>query len=111
MALFALSDTHLSTSVDKPMSIFGSRWTDHQNKIELAWNSMVKDEDTVIVGGDISWGIDLNEAKSGRKVKIVHAGRKMLVLARGEAEQKHGDKKDRANNFFHGNLSFIFNFT
>ena len=79
MALFALSDTHLSLSVDKPMNIFGSRWTDHHKKIELAWNSMVKEEDTVVIGGDISWGIDLEEAKSDLLFIANLTGKKIFV--------------------------------
>lgn len=79
MALFALSDTHLSLSVDKPMNIFGSRWTDHHKKIELAWNSMVKDTDTVVIGGDISWGIDLEEAKNDLLFIENLTGKKIFV--------------------------------
>ncbi len=62
MALFTLSDTHLSLTTEKPMDIFGSRWRDHDKKIEAEWNRLVKKEDTVVVGGDISWGISLAEA-------------------------------------------------
>ena len=79
MALFALSDTHLSMSVDKPMNIFGSRWTDHHKKIELAWNSMVKETDTVVIGGDISWGIDLEEAKNDLLFIENLTGKKIFV--------------------------------
>ena len=62
MALFALSDTHLSSKVNKPMHIFGSRWNDHRNKIMISWNEIVKENDTVIIPGDISWGINFEEA-------------------------------------------------
>ena len=79
MALFALSDTHLSMSVDKPMNIFGSRWSDHAQKIELAWNSMVKSDDTVIVGGDVSWGIDLEEAKEDLLFISRLSGKKIFI--------------------------------
>ena len=34
MSLFAMADLHLSHSVNKPMDIFGSRWTDYMNKIK-----------------------------------------------------------------------------
>lgn len=62
MALYILSDTHLSLTVHKPMDIFGSRWKDHAEKIEEAWRAVVTENDTVIIGGDISWGISLEEA-------------------------------------------------
>jgi len=63
MAFYTMSDTHLAFSVKKPMDIFGSRWKDHHKKIEEAWNRTVTPNDTVFVGGDLSWGISLEEAR------------------------------------------------
>ena len=62
MAIFALSDTHLSTQTDKPMNIFGSRWSDWDKKIVSRWLATVTEEDTVVIPGDISWGISLEDA-------------------------------------------------
>lgn len=62
MALFTMADTHLSFAHPKPMDIFGERWQDHANKIAARWKALVTDSDTVLVGGDISWGISLEEA-------------------------------------------------
>lgn len=62
MALYVLSDTHLSFSTNKPMHVFGARWNDHAEKIERAWNETVADDDTVVIGGDISWAMSLDEA-------------------------------------------------
>lgn len=62
MALFTMADPHLSFSHPKPMNIFGSRWQDHPQKIADRWRAAVKPEDTVLVGGDISWAISLEEA-------------------------------------------------
>lgn len=62
MALFTLADTHLSFSTSKPMDIFGSRWKNHHEKLADGWNRTVAPDDTVIVGGDLSWGISLEEA-------------------------------------------------
>lgn len=45
------------------MDIFGTRWRDHCHKIREQWNRVVSPDDTVIVGGDISWGISTEEAK------------------------------------------------
>jgi predicted phosphohydrolase len=55
MALFALSDFHLSLATDKPMDVFGDRWKEHHIKIMENWNSQIGNEDTVLVAGDISW--------------------------------------------------------
>ena len=53
MSLFRIADLHLSLGNDKPMDIF-SGWQDYTNRILNNWNSIVKDEDTVVVAGDIS---------------------------------------------------------
>ncbi len=63
MSLFALSDTHLSLYNDKPMDVFGCRWQDYAQKLEKGWKAVVTDNDTVVIAGDVSWGISLEEAK------------------------------------------------
>ena len=63
MSLFTLADTHLSITTDKPMDIFGVRWADHANKIKTEWEAAVSPEDTVVIPGDISWGMNFEEAK------------------------------------------------
>lgn len=63
MAIYALSDLHLSFGVkDKPMDIFGDKWTNYEEKIKENWNQKVKEEDTVIIAGDISWAMYLEES-------------------------------------------------
>ena len=49
-------------SVNKPMDIFGG-WEDHVEKLSENWAKTVSEEDIVVIPGDISWGIDLAEAK------------------------------------------------
>lgn len=64
MAIYAISDLHLSISTPgKSMQEFGKDWTEYESRIEYNWKSTVKDEDTVIVPGDISWAMNLEEAK------------------------------------------------
>lgn len=63
MSLFALSDTHLSLYNDKPMDVFGNRWQDYSSKLDKGWRAVVTDKDTVVIAGDVSWGISLDEAK------------------------------------------------
>ena len=62
MALYALSDLHLSFTDDKPMGIFGSVWEDHDKKIERNWLAKIKPEDTVLLGGDLSWSMTMEMA-------------------------------------------------
>lgn len=56
MALYTLADLHLATDVAKPMDIFGGRWEGHTDKIIRHWRELIAPEDTVVLGGDISWG-------------------------------------------------------
>lgn len=65
MSIYAISDLHLSfcPTVDKPMDIYGPEWHDHAARLERNWIDTVSDEDTVILPGDISWGLKLEEAK------------------------------------------------
>ena len=62
VALYAIGDTHLSLSVEKPMDIFGGAWIDYVEKIEENWTRTVSPEDVVILAGDISWAMRLEEA-------------------------------------------------
>ena len=78
MSVFAMADLHLPLSVNKPMDIFGSRWQDYVNKIKKNWCAVVKDSDTVIISGDISWAIDLNEAKKDFEFIESLPGKKLL---------------------------------
>lgn len=63
MKIYAISDLHLSTVAQKPMDVFGGKWEGYIDKIKINWNDKIKDEDLVLVAGDISWGMKLDEAK------------------------------------------------
>lgn len=62
MALYAISDLHLSLGTNKPMDVFGDGWKNYENKMKENWNSTINDEDTVLVCGDISWAMYLQES-------------------------------------------------
>ena len=61
MGLYAIGDLHLSLSVNKPMDIFGEVWKDHTEKLRASF-SQLRDDDTIVLCGDTSWGISLEEA-------------------------------------------------
>ncbi len=63
MSVFAMSDLHLSLSADKPMDVFGRGWSDYMERIRTNWNNLVSAEDTVIIGGDVSWAMYLSQCK------------------------------------------------
>jgi hypothetical protein len=79
MALYALSDLHLSHANDKPMDIFGENWKNHTQKIFENWNSTVSENDTVLVAGDISWAAKLDEAKQDLDFISELKGKKVLI--------------------------------
>ena len=80
MALYTIADLHLSLgeNTDKPMEIFGARWQDHQDKIRSRWSSLVEDEDTVIIPGDISWALKLEESLSDFRFIESLPGKKII---------------------------------
>jgi len=63
MNIYALSDLHLSFGTDKPMNVFGRNWDNYEEKMRANWNKLVKDDDYVLVCGDISWATYIEEAK------------------------------------------------
>ena len=65
MALFTIADLHLpgKEGKNKSMEIFGSRWIGGVEKLIFNWNAVVKPEDTVVLPGDISWAMMLEDAK------------------------------------------------
>lgn len=64
MAIYAIGDLHLSMDdrIEKPMDVFGKSWADHDVRLKENWTDTVSDEDIVIICGDISWGLKLDEA-------------------------------------------------
>lgn len=65
MKIFAIGDLHLALSenIDKPMDKFGPGWEGHPMNLEKFWKDMVSDEDIVLIPGDISWALKLEDAK------------------------------------------------
>ena len=61
MALFSISDLHLSFGTDKPMDVFGKKWENYEEKLKNNWNRLVSDDDIVIVNGDNSWATYLED--------------------------------------------------
>ena len=79
MKVFAISDLHLSTAVHKPMDVFGADWDNYFEKITADWKEKVTDEDVVLIGGDISWGISIEEAAPDFALLSALPGRKVVL--------------------------------
>lgn len=60
------------------MEVFGQRWADYINRIEVNWRRLVEEDDTVIIPGDVSWALSLEEAESDLKFLDSLPGRKIL---------------------------------
>jgi len=61
MSIFVLGDPHLSFGVAKPMDVF-TGWGNHVQRLEENWRRLVRDGDTVVLPGDISWAMTLEQA-------------------------------------------------
>lgn len=79
MKVFAISDLHLSINSNKPMNIFGPVWENYLNKIEQSWNKLVSDDDVVLISGDISWAMKLNDAIPDLNYISQFKGKKIIL--------------------------------
>lgn len=78
MSLFAIADLHLSLGTDKPMDIFEG-WRGYTEKLEKNWRAIVKEEDTVVIAGDISWAMKLEETAADFAFLHALPGQKLLL--------------------------------
>lgn len=79
MALWAISDFHLSFGVDKPMNIFGENWDGYEQKLKKNWIENISEEDTVLMAGDFSWGMYLDETINDFKFLEALPGKKIMI--------------------------------
>ena len=78
MSLFVMADLHLSSDRSKSMEIFGPRWQDYMEKSQNNWNRIVSPEDTVIVPGDISWSLRLEDSLDDFRFLDALNGKKLI---------------------------------
>ncbi|MEG2096599.1 MAG: metallophosphoesterase [Pseudoflavonifractor sp.] len=78
MALYAIGDTHLSLSSNKPMDVFGGGWEGYVEKLSAGF-SKIRPEDCVVLCGDLSWGMSLAEAKQDFAFLNALPGKKLLL--------------------------------
>lgn len=108
MSLFAIGDLHLSFSVDKSMDIFGSAWKNHEQKLEKHWRKRIREDDTVVITGDHSWGRNLQESAADLEFIARLPGRKILL--RGNHDMFWDAKKtQRLNDLYAERLFFLQN--
>ena len=78
MALFTIGDPHLSLGSSKPMDIF-SGWDGYTEKLKNNWQELVSPNDTVVLPGDISWGMSLEESLADFKFLDKLNGKKYIL--------------------------------
>ena len=78
MALYAIGDTHLSLASDKPMDVFGGGWDGYVDKLRAGF-ARVGEEDTVVLCGDLSWGMSLAESREDFAFLDALPGKKLLL--------------------------------
>ena len=79
MAIYVIGDLHLSFNTNKPMDIFGENWQKYEEKIKQDWLLKVKPEDTVILPGDFSWAMYLDETDKDFEFINNLPGQKILL--------------------------------
>lgn len=108
MALYTIGDLHLALTVDKPMEVFGREWKNHVTKIEKNWRKKIREEDTIVLTGDHSWGRNLKESEADLQFIMNLPGRKILL--RGNHDMFWDVKKTKKlNEKFAGRLYFLQN--
>ena len=99
MKIYAISDLHLSSAGDKPMDIFHG-WENYIDKLTANWNRVVSPEDTVILPGDFSWALKIEDALLDFKYLDALNGTK--IIAKGNHDLWWSTRK-KIEEFFEKN--------
>ena len=79
MSIYVIGDLHLSFNENKPMYIFGDNWRGHEEKIKRDWIEKVTDNDLVILPGDFSWSMKLEDTEKDFEFINNLPGKKLLL--------------------------------
>lgn len=110
ISIFAISDLHLSTNTDKSMEVFGDKWSGYMQKISENWKRLVSEDDTVIIGGDVSWEMKLADSISDFEFINRLPGKKIISKGNHDYWWETASKLKAfivGNNF--SNIEFIYN--
>ena len=98
MRLFAIGDLHMPGGDDKPMDVFGSQWDRHFFHISEAWRSMVREEDTVLIPGDISWAMQMEDALPDLMEIAALPGKDICLFCLKEMNKSNSAQDDSGEN-------------
>lgn len=104
LSLFVIADLHLSLGTDKPMDIFFG-WDDYVEKLKNNWQNLVSPEDTVVIPGDISWGMSLEDSLTDFKFLNELNGNKIIM--KGNHDYWWNTKTKMEEFFKHNNLDTL----
>lgn len=105
MALYAISDLHLALNGEKPMDVFGQQWYKHDEKIRENWIKDIKEEDTVLIAGDISWSMKIEDGL--KDLEWIHTLPGKKIICKGNHDY-WWTSISKLNNLY-GDISFIQN--
>lgn len=109
MSLYVIGDLHLSLGSNKPMDIFGAKWENYTDKIANEFSQLIP-EDTIVLCGDTSWAMSLEEARSDFAFIDSLPGRKIILKGNHDYWWTTASKMDKyikAEGF--NTLSFLHN--
>lgn len=104
MSIFAIGDLHLSLGCDKPMDIFPG-WHNYVAEITKNWKAQVSESDTVVLAGDISWGMTLEEAAADFAYIDALPGKKIIL--KGNHDYWWNSRRKMEAFFAHRGLSTL----
>lgn len=110
--IYGIGDLHLDYSQSKPMDIFGDNWIEHEKKIISNWEKLVRDDDLVLIPGDISWALKLNEAYDDLKRIDQLPGKKVLTKGNHDywwQSLKKMNELGLESIYFLQNTSYVYN--
>ena len=109
MALYVLGDTHLSLGASKPMDVFPG-WNGYVERLERNWRKQIKPEDTIVLAGDISWAMRLNDTRRDFAFLQELPGQKLIMKGNHDywwttANKMNADRKSTRLNSSHPSSS------
>ena len=110
MAIYVIGDLHLSFNTNKPMNVFGQNWQNYEDKIKQDWLLKVKPDDLVMLPGDFSWSMYLEETEKDFEFINNLPGKKILLKGNHDywwTTLTSMRKYLKENNF--NNIDFIYN--
>lgn len=79
MSLYVIGDLHLSYGVpEKSMDIFHG-WQNYTELLDENWHKTITDKDTVVLAGDISWAMSLQQAEADFRYINELPGKKIII--------------------------------